>query len=236
MRKTFLGLTLFAISHLLMAQPGKPKAQKPAVTVAKTLADSVSYILGKNMGINLTQTGLGEMKLNYVLFNKGMKEVLEGMKPEPDMIGETEKIKLLIARLKEEKAKAYPLLESGRIFMASNKLRPSVFTTKSGLQYEIIIQGRGEKMAASDTFVCRYLVTLQDGRIVDSTYEKGPHLTMPVNQVFSGLKEALLLMPVGSKYKFYMHPELAYGMKGNGEIPGGAVVIFEIDLWGIKKK
>lgn len=91
-------------------------------------------------------------------------------------------------------------------------------------------------MSAIDTFVCHYRGTLIDGTEFDAlSYNRGQPLTMPANQVINGWTEGLQLMPVGSKYKFYIPYQLGYGTMGQGQIPGGAALIFEVELLDFKK-
>jgi FKBP-type peptidyl-prolyl cis-trans isomerase FklB len=90
-------------------------------------------------------------------------------------------------------------------------------------------------MSAVDTFVCHYRGTLLDGTEFDQSYNKGQPLTMPANHVIKGWTEGLQLMPVGSKYKFYIPYNLGYGVMGQGAIPPGAALIFEVELLDFKK-
>jgi FKBP-type peptidyl-prolyl cis-trans isomerase FklB len=107
-----------------------------------------------------------------------------------------------------------------------------VHTTASGLQYEVIRQGTGPKPAITDSVEVNYAGTLINGSEFDNSYKRGQSITFAVRGVISGWIEALQLMPAGSKYKLYIPYQLGYGTNdmGNGSIPGGSVLIFEVEL------
>lgn len=237
MKKVFLFLTLLITMLQVQAQknpPAKPVAPKPAPPVLKTTLDSISYILGESAGYNLSQQGFGSIKLNMALFNRGMGDIINKKKPLLDDNTANATINNYYMKMQQEKSKS--TIVEGEQFLAKNKLRPEVKTTASGLQYEILKQGTGERMAATDTFVCHYRGTLINGTEFDASYNRGQPLTMPANQVIAGWTEALQLMPVGSKYKIYIPYQLGYGTMGQGQIPGGAVLIFEMELLDFKKR
>ncbi|MES2645282.1 MAG: FKBP-type peptidyl-prolyl cis-trans isomerase [Bacteroidota bacterium] len=125
-------------------------------------------------------------------------------------------------------------IEKGRAFLEENKKRPGVVETASGLQYEVITQGNGEKPASANSRVTtHYHGTTIDGKVFDSSVQRGQPLSFGLNQVIKGWTEGLQLMPVGSKYKLFLPHDLAYGERGaGGSIPGGATLIFEVELLG----
>ncbi len=123
----------------------------------------------------------------------------------------------------------------GEAFLLENGKRPEVTTTESGLQYEIIKQGKGKKPTAESTVRVHYAGTLLDGTEFDSSYKRGEPATFGVTQVIKGWTEALQLMPVGSKYKLYIPYNLAYGERGAGQdIPPYSTLVFEVELLGIE--
>ena len=110
-------------------------------------------------------------------------------------------------------------------------------TLPDGLQYEIIKKGTGPVPTARDTVKANYIGTLLDGKEFDNSYKRGEPLTIPVTGVIKGWTEALQLMPVGSMWKLYIPSDLAYGDRGaGGVIPGGATLIFTIELLDIVNK
>jgi len=123
-------------------------------------------------------------------------------------------------------------IKRGRDFLEENKKRPEVKETASGLQYEVLVEGTGPKPSSSNSRVTtHYTGTTIDGKVFDSSVNRGQPLSFGLNQVISGWTEGLQLMPVGSKYKFFIPYEMAYGERGaGGAIPGGAALIFEVEL------
>ena len=126
-------------------------------------------------------------------------------------------------------------LEDGKKFLDENKAKPGVVTTESGLQYEVLTPGSGEKPAAEDTVEVDYVGTLIDGKEFDSSYKRGESLKFPLNRVIPGWTEGVQLMPVGAKYKFVIPANLAYGDRDNGTIPPNSTLIFEVELKSIEK-
>jgi FKBP-type peptidyl-prolyl cis-trans isomerase len=128
-------------------------------------------------------------------------------------------------------------LKEGEDFLAANKEKAGVVTLPSGLQYEIIKEGNGPKPTAEDQVKCHYHGTTIDGKVFDSSVERGEPATFPVNRVIPGWTEALQLMPVGSKWKLYIPAALAYGERGAGQdIKPNSALIFEVELLEIEKK
>ena len=133
---------------------------------------------------------------------------------------------------KQEKLQAN--LKAGEEFLAQNKTRAGVHTTASGLQYEVLTEGNGPKPKATDKVKCHYHGTLTDGTIFDSSVQRGQPATFPLNMVISGWTEALQLMSVGSKYRLFLHPTLAYGERQTGAVIGpNSTLIFDVELLGI---
>jgi FKBP-type peptidyl-prolyl cis-trans isomerase FklB len=125
-------------------------------------------------------------------------------------------------------------LKSGEAFLEQNKQRPEVQTTASGLQYEVLTEGNGPKPTATDKVKCHYHGTLVDGTVFDSSVQRGQPATFPLNMVIKGWTEALQLMSVGSKYRLFLHPSLAYGERQTGSVIGpNSTLIFDVELLGI---
>jgi FKBP-type peptidyl-prolyl cis-trans isomerase FklB len=126
-------------------------------------------------------------------------------------------------------------LKAGEEFLAENGKRVNVVTLLSGLQYEIITQGAGEKPTAYNTVTCHYHGTTIKGEVFDSSVKRGQPASFPLNAVIKGWTEALQLMPVGSKWKLFIPAHLAYGNRGvSREIGPNSTLIFEVELISFK--
>jgi len=126
--------------------------------------------------------------------------------------------------------------EKGRQFLAENKKRKEVKETASGLQYEVLVMGTGAKPAATDQVKVHYTGKTLDGKVFDSSVERGEPIVFTLNQVIPGWTEGLQLMPIGSKFKFYIPSDLAYGDRGAGAtIKPGSTLVFEVELIDIPK-
>jgi len=131
---------------------------------------------------------------------------------------------------------AQKALEEGNKFLETNKARAGVTTTASGLQYEVITAGTGAMPLATDQVRVHYHGTLIDGKVFDSSVDRGEPVVFGVNQVIPGWTEALQLMPEGSKWKIYLPSEIGYGDRGaGGDIGPNSVLIFEVELLEIVK-
>ncbi len=125
-------------------------------------------------------------------------------------------------------------LQAGQEFLAQNALREGVVTLPSGLQYEILEEGSGTKPSATQTVRCHYHGTTIAGKVFDSSVQRGQPASFPLNRVIAGWTEALQLMPVGSKWRLYIPPQLAYGNQQiSAEIGPNSTLIFEVELLGI---
>lgn len=209
--------------HTISAEGNKP--------VLKSLADSASYALGYNIAGSIKKD-VGDLNTNILM--QAIKDAFEG---KPSVFDEATAHSIFTTyatKIKEHDAEK--IIAAGNDFLAKNKLRTGVKTTTSGLQYEIIKEGTGEKPIAADTAICNYAGKLIDGTEFDNSYTRGEPLTIPVDAVIKGWTEGLQLMNKGSKYKFYIPYDLAYGLRGAPPtIPGGAALIFEVELLDIKK-
>jgi FKBP-type peptidyl-prolyl cis-trans isomerase len=240
MKKLILFTCLLTVSVSLLAQPAKP-GTKPAVkkpggvasaTMLKTLNDSASYAIGLSMANFYKQQGIPN--LNAALITKACNDVYGN---KPTLLNEglaNEIMNKLMMKIQEDKVK--PTIAAGQAFLIENKKKAGVKTTASGLQYEVIEEGTGIKPTAIDTFVVQYRGTLLNGTQFDASYDRGQPLIMPLTGVIKGWTEGLQLMGVGSKYKFYIPHNLAYGSFDNGAIPGGSTLVFEIELLDVKKR
>jgi len=124
-----------------------------------------------------------------------------------------------------------------KAFLEKNKARDGVTTTRSGLQYEVLSKGDSDQTPRSkDVIEIHYHGTLADGTVFDSSLMRGEPIDIRLWDVIPGWAEGIKLMSPGDKYRFYIPSNLAYGSKGNGAVPGHAVLIFEIELIALKEK
>jgi FKBP-type peptidyl-prolyl cis-trans isomerase FklB len=220
------GLSVFAFT----ACNGQKKMDKNAAL--KTEIDSVSYSLGVNIGNNLKGQGFGD--INIAAMMKAMEDV---MGDKTLSINEEEAntlIQAYFASMMEKKASEGRA--AGEAFLAENAKKAGVTTTASGLQYEVITMGEGPKPVATDKVTVHYHGTLTDGKVFDSSVDRGEPATFPLNGVITGWTEALQLMPVGSKFRIFLPSDLAYGERGAGQLIGPhATLIFEVELLSIDK-
>jgi FKBP-type peptidyl-prolyl cis-trans isomerase len=124
-------------------------------------------------------------------------------------------------------------LEKAESFLEENAKQEGIYTTESGLQYKVISQGTGEQPTDEDTVELDYELKLLDGTVVDSSYERGEHSSFAMTGVISGFAEGCKLMPLGSHYVFYIHPDLGYGTANMGNIGPNALLIFEVETYSI---
>ena len=193
--------------------------------------DKISYALGLSMGQNLMSSGVES--LNYQDLAAGIEDVLTKQQPK---ISYQEAQQVLNQFFQELEAKVAGAAKAdGEKFLAENAKREGVKVTASGLQYEILEPSLGQKPKATDTVRVHYEGTLIDGTVFDSSYRRGESITFPLNGVIAGWTEGLQLMSIGSKYKFFIPYNLAYGERGAGQsIPPYAALIFTVELLDIK--
>ena len=192
--------------------------------------EKVSYALGLSLGNNLLGSGVNA--LDYAQLAQGIQDVMEQNKPKMTYEEAQTVINDFFQTLQ---AKVGGEAQSeGIAFLEENSKRTEVVTLASGLQYEILTEGSGATPTASDKVKVHYHGTLIDGKVFDSSVNRGEPATFGVTQVISGWVEALQLMPVGSKWKLYIPSELAYGAQGAGQaIAPHAALIFEVELLDI---
>ncbi|MGO2477834.1 MAG: FKBP-type peptidyl-prolyl cis-trans isomerase [Pseudoalteromonas sp.] len=242
MRKT-IKLSLIAASVLaLTACNQEAKKEQQAEVKLETEVQQQAYGIGASVGSFLNKD-LAEKKelgveLDQTLLIRGFEDALAGN----SKIDE-EKIREILttldtsirakqeaqAKIESEKSKA-----EGEKYLAENATKEGVTVTDSGLQYEVITEGDGEKPVATDVVKVHYKGTLLDGTTFDSSYERDEPTTFPLNRVIAGWTEGLQLMNVGSKYKFTIPSEIAYGERDLGKSPANSTLIFEVELLEIQ--
>ena len=231
-------LILLLISIFFTAQAKKKPVESPTVTTLKTALDSVSYALGVQIGNDLSEylkSFPGE-PLQLDLFLEAVSKLIKA--DSSGLLIKQEKTQEIIQtyamRVEEEMSKKAEA--ENAIFLENNKKNPNVVTTESGLQYEVLQEGNGVKPKATDMVKVHYHGTLIDGTVFDSSVERGEPIELPLNQVIPGWTEGLQLMSVGSKYKFYIPPKLAYAANSVGSIKPNSILIFEVELLEVREQ
>ena len=215
------------------------KPRTTSVLTLKTQKDKLSYALGMNLGTNLHKE---TVDVDPAIVLRGLKDALASGKTlltEDEARTALTQLQTEVRSKQQEKMKVAGEMnkKEGVEFLAANKSKEGVVILPSGLQYKILTEGTGPKPAASDTVVCNYRGTLISGTEFDSSYKRGQPASFPVNGVIKGWTEALLLMPVGSKWQLFVPSELGYGDRGAGaDIGPGATLIFEVELLSIQSK
>ncbi len=194
-------------------------------------SDRVSYSLGVLLAQNLKNQGLTDLDFKSMV--KGIEDVLQGNETEIDV---QECSSIVNDHIRGLQMKQFEeVKKAGEEFLTENGKRSEVITTASGLQYEVIKEGTGPKPKSTDKVKVHYHGTTLDGSVFDSSVEKGEPAVFDVNILIQGWKEGLELMPVGSKYIFYIPYDLAYGEQGaGGMIKPFSMIQFEVELLGIE--
>lgn len=212
---------------------GGKKATAPATASAtlKTSVDSVSYSIGMQIA---QQIKSGPLEVNAEALAAGIADAIKGT---PQLTEDQMKQILMAIQTKmagEQQAAQQKAGEvnkkAGEEFLAKNKTKEGVRTTPSGLQYEVLTEGTGPSPKATDQVTVHYKGTLLDGKVFDSSYDRGEPAKFGLNQVIPGWTEGLQLMKEGGKYRFYIPAELAYGPGGSGPIGPNSTLIFDVEL------
>lgn len=193
--------------------------------------DKLSYALGMSMASSLVNSGLNQIDTDS--FVKAFVEVINNGAAEMSPQEANQYIQEYLSKRQNEMLGEN--LRIGREFLEENKKKEGVVTLASGLQYEILKEGSGPKPKATEKVKCHYHGTLINGKVFDSSVERGQPAVFGVNQVIKGWVEALQLMSVGSKWRLYIPSELAYGSQGAGSsIEPNSTLIFDVELLGIE--
>ncbi|MCL2246302.1 MAG: FKBP-type peptidyl-prolyl cis-trans isomerase [Lentimicrobiaceae bacterium] len=198
-----------------------------------TQEEKNSYALGVNVGESFRTSGI---EVIFENFKQGFLDALKG-----DSKLSMEELQACFANIQDKMTAKQSQegdieKEKGRQFLIANKKRAGVQETASGLQYEVIVMGKGAKPTATDKVKVHYTGKTIEGQVFDSSVERGQPIEFGLNQVIRGWTEGLQLMPIGSKFMLYIPSDLAYGDRGSGNsIKPGATLIFEVELLDIPK-
>ncbi|HEX6592188.1 MAG TPA: FKBP-type peptidyl-prolyl cis-trans isomerase [Moraxellaceae bacterium] len=230
MKRTLLAAALLVSLPALAADK---TAASPYTKEEDKAAYSIGFLTGKanvqhleTLNVDAYVAGFRDAyaKKQPAMTEDEMKVVLDGFKQ-----------KLQAEAVAKAQAEAVANKQKAVAYLAENAKKPGVTTTASGLQYEVLAQGKGAKPKTTDVVSVHYHGTLIDGSVFDSSVQRGEPASFQLDQVIPGWTEALQLMPVGSKYRLTLPPELAYGEQGAGPIPANSVLIFEVELLDIQK-
>lgn len=229
----FTLVAVMASTFVVNAQKKKQKQSKNQETAFQLTnnQDSVSYSIGTLFGSNLYNYGFTD--LNIKVFAKAIEDALKAQDTliKPELANEI--VQKAVANMQKQKSEKN--LAEGKAFLEKNKQEQGVVELPSGLQYKVIQEGSGNSPLATDKITAHYTGTLIDGKVFDSSYERGQPAQFGVSDVIEGWKEALQLMKPGAKWKLFVPANLAYGenpMPG-GPIPPNSVLIFEVELISI---
>jgi len=222
-------LTIFAVftATVLLGCKYIPGAE--ASKEKQNFDKNTSYALGLNIGSGL-RDGLNADNItpDFDEFIKGMKDGIFGRKPRFPLEDARAKIEESFNAIMEKRNEESKQKENE--FLSENAKRANVKITDSGLQYEVIVEGKGKKPTATDTVKVHYEGRLIDDTLFDNSYERQEPATFALSNVIPGWTEGLQLMTEGSKYKLYVPYELGYGTSGYGPIPPYSTLIFTIEL------
>jgi FKBP-type peptidyl-prolyl cis-trans isomerase len=229
MKQISLWWLLIAAAPLAAAQTPPASPAAPAAPAAPT-TDQASYLFGLTFGEQMHRVGITD-QLSMDAVTRGLKDGLQGTKATPTQQQQ------LDAYVRSAMQSAVARNQAAaKDFLARNAHEKGVTTTASGLQYKILAPGdrKAAAVVPTDEVAVQYRGTLLDGTEFDSSYRRGAPMTFRANGVIAGWQEALVLMKPGAKWQVFVPPELAYGATPRGGIPGGSLLIFDVELLSVK--
>ncbi|WP_296934161.1 FKBP-type peptidyl-prolyl cis-trans isomerase [uncultured Marinobacter sp.] len=229
MKKALLALAVTGLVAGCSTPPEAPEQPKLESTDQK-VSYGMGLVLGERMGNDLPNLQMDQFLQGIQHGHAGDEEAKRMSREEIQQALMTYQQQLQEEQGKQMEELAQKNLEAGEAFLAENAEREGVETTESGLQYEVLEQGDGEKPAATDTVQVHYTGELLSGEVFDSSRERGEPVTFALNQVIPGWTEGLQLMSEGARYKLYIPSDLAYGPGGNRAIGPNETLVFDVEL------
>lgn len=218
--------TIAKLEALLEQQTALMNAYGSSMDLQKDL-DKLSYSFGVSFGESFKAQGIKE--INYTALSKGIVDAMKGEGAKMTGPEAQQYLNEYMAKMIQERAAK--AREDGEAFLAKNSERKEVTTTESGLQYEVLEAGEGERPSATSKVTVHYAGRLLDGTEFDSSFKRGQPATFGLNQVIKGWTEGVQLMNPGSKYRFFIPSQLAYGDQGAGQMIGpGETLVFDVEL------
>lgn len=227
------GLVIFAVIAAVIATSCNTKSGITSAKV-KSAEDSLAYSYGiASYFFHMNDS----LDIDPVLFAKGMIDSKNGKNTLDETSAQGYVMTYMQKRQAEMMKKQFGKnIDDGEKFLAENKKRDGVKETTTGLQYEVITMGTGAMPGPTDVVKVHYTGTFIDNTTFDSSVDRGEPVSFGVNQVIQGWQEGIQLMPAGSKFKFFIPYELAYGEPGAGPVPPYSTLIFEVELLEIVKQ
>jgi FKBP-type peptidyl-prolyl cis-trans isomerase len=231
MRFPMTVLLWFATASCLLLAGDPPPETPPPPPPPPTPAEQFSYAIGLEIGASLKHL---PAEIDPTFLFRGIEDVLRG---NPLLFSEEEAEQIKRSFFQQWQAsRGQRNAEESSRFLEENKKKEGILTTPSGLQYQELQPGQGPRPKATDRVKVHYRGTLLDGTEFDSSHKRGEPVVFQANQVIPGWQEALQLMNVGSRYRLFIPPALAYGERGAGQIIGpNAALIFEVELLGVER-
>ena len=244
MKKVTVSLLTTVLISFSACQPATKDPLKVEVLALETEQQKQAYAMGASIG-QIVEDKLNaqkEMNIEYdqELVVKGFIAAMQGQSQVTKEEIKTINREIDTRLRKEQKARKAKKSEknkaAGKAFLAENAQRKGIVVTESGLQYEVLRQGEGNRPVATDTVKVQYRGTLLNGTEFDSSYARNKPLTFPLTRVIKGWTEGVQLMKEGAKFKFYVPSNLAYGARSTGKISSHSTLIFEVELLEIIEK
>lgn len=226
----------FLIFLIIMIVGCGSENKKSSISTLSTFTDSTSYALGADLGENLKRQ---QVELDYDVFMAGLTDAM--LDDDLVKLNQSQRrgvMSSLQKRIREKaKKEGEENLKKADQFLDNNiKGNSDIKETPTGLQYRVINEAQGAKPTQTDRVKVHYVGRLIDGSQFDSSIKRGEPTEFGLNQVIKGWTEGLQLMSIGSKYEFFIHPNIAYGSRPRPKIPANSVLIFEIELLDIIQK